>query len=193
MTCTCPQGFPDKTYVDIDSTCKSELANPVTAHKIINQSKFCTNIPKGFLQNDPDDVVTADIILLPTYRKTGIYHLWNSEEKICAEHGIYKLKCLYVGKGSKVHLRVKDHLKNKYEKEDQLLVSFYECSNRIAKYLEQLFLDMYNFELNTAENNKNGPSLYAYWNYQRCMIGTETDRIADFLAREEMNREEAAG
>jgi hypothetical protein len=40
--------------------------------------------------------------------------------------------------------------------------SFYPCENRIAKYLEQLLLDTYDFPLNKSENRGN-KKLCAYY------------------------------
>lgn len=187
MRCTCPEKTTTETYPEFDDVCFNELKTPILVHKIINQSKFCTNIPKGFLRNDSEDWVTVNDILSPIANKHGVYHLWHSEELLCNVHKSYKLQCLYVGKGVG-DIRAKFHIKEKYPPEAQVLISFFECSNRIAKYLEQLFLDTYEFKLNGAENNKRGAPLYAYWNYARCQIGTETDRLAKLEATREMNR-----
>ena len=186
MSCTCPQGFPMHAYSKFDSVCADELSTPISADKIINQSKFCANIPKGYLLNDVEDWVTEDAILLPINNKCGVYHLWYPEVMWCLEHNIWRLECAYVGKGQG-QLRAKDHLKKKYPETAHFQMSFYACENRIAKYLEQLFLDTYKFELNSAENDKTQGPLYAYWSEARCKYGTETARLADFEAMQEKN------
>jgi hypothetical protein len=58
---------------------------------------------------------------------------------------------------------------------------FYECENRLAKYLEQLFLDTYKFHLNKAENcgEKN---LYAVWDDDRHHHGTNIHEVANIYS-----------
>lgn len=186
MVCHCPAGFPADTYAEFDRICESELRTPIAADQIINRSKFCANIPKGYLLNDSEDWVTEDAILLPINNKSGVYHLWCPEMLWCLEHNIWRLECAYVGKGQG-HLRAKDHLKKKYPETAHFQMSFYACANRIAKYLEQLFLDSYKFDLNSAENDKSKGPLYAYWSETRTKYGTETERLADFEAMQEKN------
>ena len=87
--------------------------------------------------------------------------------------------CVYVGKGY-VNQRVKFHIANKWPTDETLYLSFFECNNRISKYLEQLFLDTYKFHLNKDENTGTD-RLYGLWDNHRFEEGTETQRLGDIL------------
>jgi len=102
--------------------------------------------------------------------KSGIYQLWIDYEK-CTDHDTYTMLCVYVGKGL-AEVRINSHIKNKWPQGANLYVTFYECSNRIAKYLEQLFLDTYGFYLNSNENPGSN-HLFAVWDNERHLLGTE--------------------
>ena len=67
-----------------------------------------------------------------------------------------------------------------------LYISFYECKNRIAKYLEQLFLESYDFYLNKEENSGSG-SLYARWDEYRYVMGTEIQTMANIRSDKQEN------
>jgi hypothetical protein len=57
-------------------------------------------------------------------------------------------------------------------------ISFFECENRIAKYIEQLFLDTYRFPVNTNEN-PGVEELWASWTDERYAIGIELLAISN--------------
>jgi hypothetical protein len=72
------------------------------------------------------------------------------------------MRSLYTGKGLFSN-RIKNHWKTKETSAEMLIYySFYACENRIAKYLEQLLLDIYDFPLNRSEN-KGKEMLCAYY------------------------------
>ncbi|PRC94316.1 hypothetical protein [Solimicrobium silvestre] len=165
-------------YAFFDDVCANELINAVTVDQIINLSKFCTSIPLDFIENDPTDVLKFNKLLTRAKDKVGVYHLW-VENSRCSDHKIYSMLCVYVGKGDILD-RVKEHTKEKYENQGLLHLSFYECENRIAKYLEQLFLDIYDFPMNHKENkNSKNEKLYARWSSDRYNIGTEMEFLSD--------------
>ena len=181
--CTCKVQESGR-YNIFDSTCESELKNPVYADDIINRSKVCIHLPKGFLKNDKDDTITEQDILAPIKGKIGVYHLWFPQKQPCHVHNIYEMECAYVGKGDGL-IRAKDHLKEKYPVESLFIITFYECPNRIAKYLEQLFLDKYCIWINKEETDHSGPLLYAYWSEERFYGFKQTHVIAEGLAEKE--------
>lgn len=181
MRCTCPEKLLVDPYSDFDRICSDELKNPIKAHAIINISEFSTFIPKGYLLNDAEDTVNLSDYLAPIRGQHGVYHLWHPEGMYCAAHDLYRLECAYVGKGLG-DLRIKDHFKDKYREDAQVAISFYRCSNRIAKYLEQLFLDNYKFDINHSEMNRKGQTLYAFWMPDRYNNLQETHRLAEFSA-----------
>lgn len=108
--------------------------------------------------------------------KTGLYHLWIDYDN-CDDHDTHTMFCVYVGKGL-AEVRINSHIKNKWPKQELLYVSFYECSNRISKYLEQLFLDTYSFHLNNNENC-GSRSLFAVWDDERHLLGTELHSVSN--------------
>ncbi|HAS6055643.1 hypothetical protein BST50_05340 [Vibrio vulnificus] len=83
--------------------------------------------------------------------QSGIYMLWHKED-YCAQHDRYHMTCLYVGKGY-VNSRLRSHWKKKNFSDEMLIYfSYFPCTNRQAKYIEQLLLDLYDLPLNKAEN-----------------------------------------
>jgi hypothetical protein len=57
-------------------------------------------------------------------------------------------------------------------------ITFFECENRIAKYIEQLFLDVYQFPVNKNENPGKG-ELWASWVEDRYELGTEIHAVSN--------------
>jgi hypothetical protein len=178
ISCACPnaKSITSNPYPDFDKHVGNEIKSSINADGIINKSSFCINVPLGFLGNDEDDVVTVDDIFNRLKGKNGIYHLWVLENDYCEKHELFSMRCLYVGKGFALN-RAKKHIKEKWPDVGQFYISFYECSNRISKYLEQLFLDIYSFDMNESEN-PGTLELFGYWNRERYEVGTETGQIA---------------
>jgi hypothetical protein len=177
------QDFPciNVSYEDFDRICAQELCAPIRASQIVNECSFCVNIPinEGL---SFEDLKTSDF-LKGLNKKIGLYHLWIDYDE-CEDHDTNTLLCVYVGKGF-AKGRIMDHINKKYShltKLETLFCSFYECSNRIAKYLEQLFLDLYKFESNEHEN-RGANYLFAVWNRQRYLHGTEIQLLADIASR----------
>lgn len=85
-------------------------------------------------------------------QQSGIYMLWHKED-YCVQHDRYHMTCLYVGKGY-VNSRLRSHWEKKNFSEEMLIYfSYFPCTNRQAKYIEQLLLDLYDLPLNKAENS----------------------------------------
>ncbi|UDQ91173.1 hypothetical protein LJE71_09355 [Xanthobacter autotrophicus] len=84
-------------------------------------------------------------------KRSGLYFLWY-KNGYCDRHDLFHMRALYVGKGA-FSARLRNHWASK-DTSEQLLIYFtyVELPNRIAKYVEQLLLDIYKFPLNSAEN-----------------------------------------
>ena len=183
MTAKCQhQGFPcvNISYGGFDEICAQELRDPISASQILNESSFCVNIPINESLR-LEDLETGDY-LRGLKSRIGLYHLWVDYDE-CDEHNMNTLLCVYVGKGL-AGGRIKEHIKQKYrhlDKLDTIFCTFYECHNRIAKYLEQLFLDLYSFESNKNENIGSA-HLFGVWDRQRYLHGTELDLLADTIS-----------
>lgn len=162
-------------YLEFDDTAKLELFNPPSAYEIISQSTFCTHLPLN--EGDILGNLNHKMYLKGLSKKTGLYHLWIDYEN-CTDHDTFTMLGIYVGKGF-AEGRINDHIKNKWIHPEgiSLYASFYECSNRISKYLEQLFLDRYGFILN-ANENPGTESLYAVWDEERHLLGTEANQVS---------------
>ncbi|WP_296280503.1 hypothetical protein [Pseudoxanthomonas sp.] len=160
-------------YTLFDKVASAELINPPTVDEIVNKSKFGTLVPlvPEFRLED----LTHNDFVRGLHDKNGIYHLWVDFDE-CDDHDTHTLRCVYVGKGF-AEERVKEHIKHKFAGSDHLYVGFYECSNRISKYLEQLFLDLYACDLNAIEN-PGIHTLYAVWSYERYTRGTDAHEIS---------------
>jgi hypothetical protein len=63
-----------------------------------------------------------------------------------------------------------------------LYITFYECSNRVAKYLEQLFLDIYDFYHN-KEDNIGSKYLKTIWRDDRVVNGTQLHEQAEMMVK----------
>jgi hypothetical protein len=176
-----PCQHPD--YTAFDRLARLELNTPPAADEIVNASPFCTviSIDEAIQIGD----LTYKDYLKGLNKKTGLYHLWVDYDN-CDDHDTHTMLCVYVGKGL-AEARVTDHIKRKWPRKQLLYVSFFECSNRLAKYLEQLFLDSYGFYLNTNEN-KGTAHLFAVWNDERHLLGTELQAVSDLLPRRRSNR-----
>ena len=99
-----------------------------------------------------DKTISNDSLLKEWNEKNpiGIYFLW--EKEYCDIHHLYPMRCLYIGKGE-IFKRLENHFNTKdFSNEELVYFSYFICKNRIAKYLEQLFLDLYNVPFNKSEN-----------------------------------------
>lgn len=161
-------------YSDFDQIAQAELSNPISAHEWLNESEFCMPIPidKDFTVGD----LNHKLFLKPLKGQAGLYHLWSDYEN-CDDHGTYTLKCAYVGKGPP-DTRIAAHIRDKWPNGVNLYATFTAMQNRLSKYYEQLFLDIYNFELNTAENNGT-ETLFAVWDDERHLMGTHSNETSN--------------
>jgi hypothetical protein len=83
--------------------------------------------------------------------RSGLYILWHKND-YCSEHEMFHMKALYVGKGM-ISARMLDHWSKKATADELLIYFTYaEMKNRLAKYVEQLILDIYDVPLNRSEN-----------------------------------------
>lgn len=158
-----------------DDICQQELAFPINVDEIINYRGYCNYVPLDQIQEDGPFSLEACLDNLKGMM--GDYHLW-IDAHYCYDHEIYPMLCVYIGKGY-AWGRIKSHIKEKWPETKGLYVSFYACENRIAKYIEQLFLDVYNFYLNLNESENSGVNpLYGRWDEHRHDMGTETLHIS---------------
>ncbi len=162
-------------YDDFDKIAREELQKPIEADALVNKSEFCMYIPADRTH------IIGDLDHKPTLKtlkgQAGLYHLWVDYEA-CTDHNTYTMLCAYVGKGPP-KTRIATHIIDKWPVSFQLFATFTPMENRMAKYYEQLFLDCYDFPLNTVENcGKN--KLYAVWNDERYFLGTHSNKVADF-------------
>jgi hypothetical protein len=168
----------DVDYSPFDDICAQELKVSIDADLIVNNSEFCTLIPIS------DDLklehLESSDYLKGLRGKVGVYHLWVDYDN-CDDHEKYTMMGVYVGKGF-AEQRINSHINDKFPNADHLYVSFFECENRLAKYIEQLFLDQYKFYLNKAENCGE-KYLFAVWDEDRHHHGTETYEIANIYAK----------
>lgn len=169
----------ENDYFKFDNIAKSELTVAPTVDSIINHSEFCTCLSLDFIEGcQGGGLLTLTDHLERIRNQIGVYHLWVNLD-YCEDHDMQSLLCVYVGKGNALN-RLVSHAREKWPENHPLYISFYECENRLAKYIEQLFLDTYDFYLNSSENKGSG-SLYALWEKERFGMGSEIDEHADLL------------
>lgn len=160
-----------------------ELKLPININQIITDSE-CVAINLDNIEMFDDSMPNVHELLSLFENEMGIYHLWADTGEYCLEHGEkqHKMKCVYTGKGF-VTVRVKKHLKEKWNivPSMTLYMSFYACENRIAIYLEQLFLDTFDFHFNKKEN-KGKLVLETTWPETLVTNGTKVYEIAELMA-----------
>jgi hypothetical protein len=137
--CSCRCGQTDEEF---DQIAMSELVDPIALNRIARM-----NI--GWFSDS--SICDHHIELWRLDQAEGLYILWHKSD-YCPEHDRFHMTALYVGKGN-IGMRLRNHWKNK-DFSDQLLIYFtyIELPNRLAKYFEQLLLDVYDFAFNKAEN-----------------------------------------
>jgi hypothetical protein len=176
MTKCLHQDFPCKgiSYPEFDSVLSQEIRLGLSAGSIVNESIYCTWVPTP--GEEAFEELTINDYLSSIRGKTGVYHLWVDYDD-CDDHQSHTMLCVYVGKGI-AGLRVPAHSRSKWPSSQRLYVTFFECSNRVAKYIEQLFLDTYSFHLNKNEN-LGERHLFAVWDDQTHLLGTEIYSLSD--------------
>lgn len=87
---------------------------------------------------------------VPPQLHSGVYLLWNRID-YCEVHHHQINEALYVGKGD-VAVRLRRHYQTKAFPEEIVFVTHLDLPNRLAKYVEQLLLDLYDMPMNTHEN-----------------------------------------
>ncbi len=179
------QEFPcvDVDYSPFNDICAQDI-KVFNADSIVNKSEFCTLIP--IIGDMRLENLEASDYLKGLHGKIGVYHLWVDHDN-CDDHKKYTMKGVYVGKGFG-EKRIISHIKDKFQNVNFLYASFFECENRLAKYIEQLFLDQYKFDLNKAEN-RGEKYLYAVWDEDRHDDGTEMYEIANTHALKSLEAE----
>lgn len=179
MTSCTDNDFPcqNPDYSDFDSIASLELNDPVSADDIVNRSSVCTILPlnEQFLLDDH----TYKSFTKSIGKKRGIYHFWIEHDE-CVHHRTRTMLCVYVGKGF-ASKRLNDYVSVKWpdsiRRDVCLYVTFTEVTNRLAKYYEQLFLDLYNPMINKAEN-PGERKLYAVWDEDRYCFGTQLSEVS---------------
>lgn len=176
MTCIC-------TEIDnseFDAAVVGELRLPISLAQILDES-YCVSIRQDLEPHLLELSLNNNEILSGLRNKMGIYHLWVAQDS-CGDHlSMHRMLCAYVGKGQAIN-RVRSHIKNKWVKDEAMYVSYFECSNRVAKYLEQLFLDLYNFHLNDGENFGT-KYLQTIWSEGRLVNGTQLHEHSEISAK----------
>lgn len=173
LMCECESLKHDR----FDSVSNKELCENIAVHDVFNSS-YCVMISVEHI--DEKEGLTAHETLADLKGKMGVYGLW-AHQTDCYEHDMHRMVCLYVGKGWALG-RIKGHIFDKWPGTQLLYVTFYECENRIAKYIEQLLLDSYGFPLNSEENSGEG-LLSTVWDGDRYTLGTNLHEISDRLAK----------
>ena len=181
MTSCEDNDFPcqDPRYNEFDKIAATELNDPIKADTLVNHSEFCMVIPvdRAHIIGDLDHK-----LFLRTLRgQAGLYHLWVDHDA-CNDHNTYTMLCAYVGKGPPEG-RIASHIKSRWPGDVQLFATFTRMENRMAKYYEQLFLDCYDFHLNTAEK-RGTDALYAVWDEERYTLGTHSNEVSQLSSIE---------
>lgn len=158
--CSCDQSFDAFHHLTA-----SELLSPPTLTEMLEATVGWYHDQNPFSQEN--DLGAWEVLEMRLQNTSGIYVLWN-QAGFCSEHQLEHMQATYVGKaGSNVTSRLLRHRVEMTVSDLQVVsfgngdefqfslatyVSVWRCSNRMAKYLEQALLDLYDFPLNASEN-----------------------------------------
>lgn len=149
--CTCNQGF-----AAFDREISSEMGSRLTLEEILEHQAVWYH--DGTVELKDDGFGRWEVRSWGLKETSGVYILWRQAD-YCAMHEREHMQAFYVGKaGGSIESRLVVHRTEKLVSDTMLAtyVSIWPCSNRAAKYIEQLLLDLYDFPLNKAENYGTG-------------------------------------
>ncbi|EGU9031301.1 hypothetical protein GA076_24035 [Vibrio parahaemolyticus] len=178
------------SYREINKLLNGEIKLGVNIEDVILHKAQRLYLPMKVNNQFHDD---SDLTLHETLsligNKTGVYTFWVVQDQ-CITHNQYKLRLVYVGKAGSdagVSARIKSQLKRGEDFDDNFFISFYECKNRTAKFIEQLVLDSYFVPYNREENPRHDPYMHMYINCETAHEGTCSDKLALLHAYKNMN------
>jgi len=157
---------------------------PVRIEDIVNQDYCVSTILLKNLNQSNEFTLTPSQIFDDLKSEIGVYQLWEKVD-YCADHpDQVKIECIYVGEtGDSIITRIKGHLKDKWDQEEEMWVTFYPCEKRIAVYLEQLLLDVYSLKHNKKGNTGN-VVLEVFYPSELLLTPTNAHETAEMLAVE---------
>lgn len=131
--------------VEFDQAIAAETRMNLTLRRLVETHA-------GWYSDGEQERANNDVSRLGLRNVPGVYIIWRQAD-YCSEHDAEHLRAFYVGKaGSSIEARLKVHQMNKQVNKILMTeVSIWQGPNRLAKYLEQLLLDLYFFPLNGHE------------------------------------------
>lgn len=146
--CVCNEGFEA-----FDSAIASEMASHLKLREVLEHRVVWYHDQTVELEDD--GFGRFEVRSWGLSETSGVYVLWR-QAGYCTLHECEHMQAFYVGKaGRNVESRLMIHRDEKSVSDTVLAtyVSIWPCANRLAKYIEQLLLDLYDFPLNTSENH----------------------------------------
>lgn len=140
--CTCYDWNQDSPF---NRAIESETRLDITLRRLLGSHV-------GWYHDGQGRRANGDINSMALKNVSGVYILWQ-QDGYCSEHDAEHLRAYYVGRsGSSIATRLKRHQTSKQVNEVLTTeVSVWQGPSRLAKYLEQLLLDLYRFPLNGNE------------------------------------------
>lgn len=168
-------------HEEFNKVVAGELAAPVTLAEMADTG-YCVPFAPWALRELEEIQLPLGQVLADLGRKVGVYIVWLSHSE-CGDHlGKVCMEAVYVGKGSGKGRLMSHFREERFANNELYSLTFYECSNRIAKYLEQALLDSYNFQYNSDENH-GVVTLYTVWDECRYLLGTQLHETAERSAK----------
>jgi hypothetical protein len=167
-------------YRFFDKICEKELKGVWRAEAFANRDLYFYRVDMDAKWESTEDEISLSeapsVQLGKLKNKFGVYHIW-------VDHGAtstgkdHILQGVYVGKGH-LDIRLKQHVVKYLKELGTVFITVHECENRIAKYLEQLFLDTFEFPLNSAENTGSEGLFYTRSKWESATTGSDGDEKA---------------
>ncbi|WP_146095854.1 hypothetical protein [Xanthomonas arboricola] len=170
----------ESNYSVFNKTCREELKGKWCAENFANRDLYFYRIDMDAKWESTEHEIALfenpSVQLGELKDKFGVYHIWFDHDatSIGEDH---ILQAVYVGKGH-LDIRLKEQVSKHLKELGTVLITIKECKNRMAKYLEQLFLDTFDFPLNSAENTGSEGYFYTRAKWESATTGSDGDQKA---------------
>ncbi|MBB3814737.1 hypothetical protein FHY13_003108 [Xanthomonas arboricola] len=174
------EGAIQSNYCAFNEVCEKELKVVWRAENFANRDLYFYRVDTDAKWESTEGEISLfeppSVQLGKLKDKFGIYHIWVDHGATFTQED-HIFQAVYVGKGY-LNIRLNKHVSKYLNELGTVFITVQECENRMAKYLEQLFLDTFNFPLNIAENTGAEGYLYTRAKWKSATTGSDGDEKA---------------
>jgi hypothetical protein len=170
----------ESNYHAFNNICEKELKGSWRAESFANRDLYFYRVDThANWESEGDECSlfeTPSVQLGKLNGKFGVYHIW-FDHGLASTQKDHIFQAVYVGKGH-LNVRLKKQVARYLGDLGTVFITVRECENRVAKYLEQLFLDTFDFPLNNAENTGSEGYFYTKAKWRSATTGSDGDEKA---------------